>query len=71
LEEDTTHTDIPQDLSLGEIQSDLRLWWKGTEEQSFYERLAKFKAKLGDDLADSDVYDFWIEEWSRKVRDQL
>jgi hypothetical protein len=70
-EKDTTQTDTPQDLSLGEIQSDLRAWWTGNEEQNFHERLAKFKAKMGDDLADSDVYHYWIEEWARKVKEQI
>jgi hypothetical protein len=56
-------------LSLGDLQSDLRGWWKGSEEAAFYERLAKFKAKAGGDLIDSEEYDFWIDEWSRKVKD--
>ena len=70
FETDTSDRQMSEDdeLSLGEIQGDLRGWWKGGEEAAFYERLAKFKAKQGDDLMDGDVYDFWIDEWSRKVK---
>jgi hypothetical protein len=56
-------------VSLGQIQGDLRAWWKGDEESRFYEKLARMKTELGDELAESDVYDFWIDEWSRKVKD--
>jgi hypothetical protein len=70
FEDDTSDRVMSEDdeLSLGEIQGDLRGWWKGGEESDFYERLANFKAKRGDDLLDGDVYDFWIEEWSNKVK---
>lgn len=70
LEPDTTDRNMNEEdeLSLGEIQGDLRGWWKGGEEADFYERLSKFKSKKEDDLMDGDEYDFWIDEWSRKVR---
>lgn len=71
FEEDTTDQVRNDELSLGEIQADLRGWWKGGEEQEFYERLATFKAKLGDDLADSDVYEYWIDEWTRKMKERI
>jgi hypothetical protein len=70
-EKDTTDKEMPEDISLGEIQADLRRWWKGDEEQRFYEKLAIFKAKLGDDLADSDVFEYWIAEWTRKMREKV
>ena len=56
-------------VSLGQIQGDLRSWWKGNEENKFYERLAKMKTRMGNDLDDADVYDFWIDEWTRKVKE--
>jgi hypothetical protein len=70
FEDDTTDRNMNEEdeLSLGEIQGDLRGWWKGGEEADFYERLSKFKSKKGDDLMDGDVYDFWIDEWSSKVK---
>ena len=71
IEEDTSEGELTSEdrLSLGELQGDLRGWWKGNEEQVFYERLAKFKAKRGEGLMEAEVYDFWIEEWSRKVKE--
>jgi len=51
-------------VSLGELQADLRGWWTPLEEKSFHERLAKHKEKMGEELMDSDVYDFWIDEWA-------
>ena len=70
-EEDQTDRYMSKEdhLSMGEMQMDLRLWWKGNEEPEFYERLAKFKADKGDEILDGDVYNFWIEEWSRKVKE--
>jgi hypothetical protein len=29
----------------------------------------RYKTKMGDELMEGDVYDFWIEEWSRKVKE--
>jgi hypothetical protein len=71
LENDTTDRELTPDdqLSLAEIQSDLRAWWNGVEEVAFHERLAKFKSAAGDGLLEADVYDFWIDEWSRKVKE--
>ena len=70
LEKDTTDRQMTGDdeVSLAEIQSDLRRWWMGNEEEQFHERLAKFKAKKANDLWDGDVYDFWIDEWARKLK---
>ena len=71
LEEDGTKMMMGEEdeVSLGQIQGDLRSWWKGDEEDKFYERLAKMKTKMGADLDEADVYDFWIDEWSRKVKE--
>ena len=71
LEEDITKHQMTEEdeVSLGQIQGDLRSWWKGDEENKFHERLARMKTKMGDDLEDGDVYDFWIDEWSRKVKE--
>ena len=71
LEDDITKHQMTEEdeVSLGQIQGDLRTWWKGDEETKFYERLAKMKTKMGDDLDDGDVYDFWIDEWSKKVKE--
>jgi hypothetical protein len=71
LEDDITKHQMTEEdeISLGQIQGDLRTWWKGGEETKFYERLAKMKTKMGDDLDDGDVYDFWIDEWSKKVKE--
>lgn len=71
LEPDTSKLQMGEEdeVSLGQIQGDLRSWWKGDEENKFYERLARMKTKMGDDLDEADVYDFWIDEWSRKVKE--
>jgi len=58
-----------EEVSLGQIQGDLRTWWKGDEEAKFLERLARLKTKMGDDIDETVVYDFWIDEWSRKVKE--
>ena len=58
-----------EQIQLGDLQGDLRGWWKGGEETAFYERLAKFKAKQGDDLMESEVYDFWVDEWTKKFQE--
>lgn len=71
FEKDTSEGELTSEdrLSLGEVQGDLRGWWKGNEEEVFYGRLARFKAKRGEELMEAEVYDFWIEEWSRKVKE--
>ena len=71
FEKDTSERELGDDdrVSLGEVQADLRGWWKGNEEQVFHEKLARYKTKMGDELMEGDVYDFWIEEWSRKVKE--
>ena len=71
LEEDVTDQQLSEkdQTSLGDIQGDLRSWWSEGEEAAFYERLAKFKAKMGDKFIDRDIYDLWIEEWARKVKE--
>jgi hypothetical protein len=71
FEEDKTDKYMNEEdhLSLGEVQSDLRGWWNGGEEAAFYKRLGEFRARKGDEILDGDVYDFWIEEWTRKVKE--
>jgi hypothetical protein len=71
LEEDITDQYMSEEdrMSLREVQTDLKEWWKGSEEADFHERLEKFKAKKGDNLFDAEVYDFWIDEWTRKVKE--
>jgi hypothetical protein len=70
LEDDTTEQELSEDdeMSLGEVQSDLRGWWKGNEEEVFYERLARFKAQKEGGLTEDNEFDFWIDEWSKKVK---
>jgi hypothetical protein len=65
LDEDSTDS---SDVSLSEIQSDLRRWWKNDEEARFYERLADYKVKIGDDIVDADIYNFWIDEWASRAK---
>lgn len=71
FEDDLSEKVMSEDerLSLGDLQGDLRGWWKGNEESAFYERLAKFKAERGDDLMDAEEYDFWVDEWTRRFKD--
>ena len=71
FQEDQTDKLMTEDdrLSLEQIQSDLRTLWKGNEEVTFYEKLAKFKKEKGEDLFESDVYDVWIDEWTRKMQE--
>lgn len=73
LEDDTTEEELndEDEMSLGEVQSDLRGWWKGNEEEVFYERLARFKAQKGGGLTEDDLFDLWIDEWSRKVKENV
>lgn len=71
FEEDKTDKYMNEEdhLSLGEVQADLRGWWNGGEEAAFHKRLGEFRARKGDEILDGDVYDFWIEEWTRKVKE--
>ena len=71
FEQDAGERDLTANdrVSLRAIQRDLKGWWKGNEEPIFLDRLARFKTKQGYELMDTEVYDFWIEEWSRKVRE--
>lgn len=71
LEEDSTgHLfDNEDEMPLGEVQADLRGWWKEGEDIAFYERLAKLKAIKGDGATSEDIYDLWFEEWTRKVKE--
>jgi hypothetical protein len=71
LEEDTTghFLDDEGEMPLGEVQADLRGWWKEGEDIAFYERLAKLKATKGESTMNEDIYDLWFEEWTRKVKE--
>jgi hypothetical protein len=71
FEEDQTEKVITNEdqLPLEQIEEDLRLWWHGNEEVEFHEKLAKFKVEKGENLFESDVYDFWVDEWIRIVQE--
>ena len=71
LEEDQTDRLMNEEdhLSLEEIQNDLKEWWTGEEKSSFYQRLAGFKASKGNRLVEEDVYEYWISEWTRKIKE--
>ena len=71
LEKDETHQYMSADdrLSLDDFQKDLRGMWRPEEEKDFMARLNKLRGEKGDDWADAEIYDLWIEEWSRKVKE--
>ena len=71
MEKDTTHQFINAEdrLSLDFLKKDLRKWWSPEEEKAFMTQLNALRVEKGDDWADAEIYDFWIAEWSRKVKD--
>jgi hypothetical protein len=71
IEEDQTHRLMNEEdeLSLGEMQNDLQEWWTVDEKSNFYQRLAGFKAAKGNRLLAEDVYEYWVAEWTRKIKE--
>lgn len=72
LEKDMTHQYLSRDdrISLDLLKKDLRGWWRPAEESAFMGRLNKLRGEKGDEWADADVYDLWIEEWTRKSKER-
>jgi len=71
LEKDETHQYMSAEdrLSLDDFKKDLRDMWRPGEEKDFMTRLNKLRGEKGDDWADAEIYDLWIDEWSRKVKE--
>jgi hypothetical protein len=72
LEKDTTDRPAMSEqdhVALKDLQEDLRGWWTPTEKRRFYERLGRFREEMGEEIMDSDEYDFWIDEWSKKAEE--
>jgi hypothetical protein len=38
------------------------------EEARFYEYLADYKVKKGEDIVDVDIYNFWINKWASRAK---